>query len=159
VNPATLLAEFAWTMEVAAYHYQLDDHVEPPLGPGEVRAIVLTLGTLTVVRLDASSAPVHASSSYRCLRPDVLIAAVACWQNDRPEGFLIRAIFRTRHQGQPPPAEVEARIYAQVAWLERAKLLPEDSFNGVQFDFGSEMDLQFHGELVRMLGGPRDDLS
>jgi hypothetical protein len=77
-------------MGVAASHYHLAEHVEPPLGPGEVR---------------------------------------------------------------------EARVYAQVGWLERAGLLPDDRFNGPELTFGCEMDLLEAGELARELGGPKDDLN
>ncbi len=57
------------------------------------------------------------------------------------------------------PVEVQARVYAQVGWLERAGLLPDDRFNGLEFTFGCEMQLHQSGELVRMLGGPKDDLN
>jgi hypothetical protein len=91
------------------------EHVEPPLGPGEVRAVVLTLGTLTVVRLDERCDPQFASPSYRPLRPDVLVVSVCCWRNDRPEGFLVRGVFGTRKQG----TRFLTRIAAQRRLVEK----------------------------------------
>ena len=159
--------------------------------------MVLTLGTLTVVGPSgADTTPRHASPSHHTLRPDVLLVAVACWRNDRPEGFHLKAVFKTREQGErflghyqvqlaeveasaptgeaiekellrfkperwgtDVPIEVQARLYAQVGWLEAAGVLPDDRFNGLLFTYGCEMDLQGSGELTRLLGGPSDDLS
>jgi hypothetical protein len=183
-------------MEVAAVHYLTLGHVDTPLAPGEVRAVVLTLGTLTVVQLGARSTARAASTSYRTLRPDVLLLALACWRNDHPDGFLFRAIFRTRRQGEAfiarydaqraeieasrptraameeqlvrfkpiygkgrVPLDVQARLYAQVGWLEDNGDLPDDKFNGLEFTYGCEMDLYAAGERVRAHGGPSDDLS
>lgn len=190
----TFTQPYAPLVDIAVAHYEAMEHVEPPLGPGEVRAVVLTLGTLTVVRLDERSNPQFASPSYRPLRPDVLVGSVCCWRNDRPEGFLVHAVFATRKQGtrfwrasrsngtssRAPTSgaieeellrfkptygkrdvqpDVEAKVYAQVAWLEDGGHLPDDNFNGVVLTFGCEMELRNAGELARELGGPADDLN
>jgi hypothetical protein len=193
----TVLHEpFAPLMEVAATHYRTAEHVEAPLDAGEVRAVVLTLGTLTVVRLGPDTTPRHSSPSYRPVQPDVLLVAAAAWRNDKPEGFLLNAVFKTVVQGQrflaryeaqlveieastpsqggiegqlrrfnpsyggrDVPVEVQARTYAQIGWLERAGLLPDDRFNGLEFTYGCEMDLETSGEVARALGGQADDLS
>jgi len=192
----TFIEPYDAIMEVAAVHYLTQGHVEAPLAPGEVRAVVLTLGTLTVVQLGARSTARAASKSYRTLHPDVLLMALACWRNDHPDGFLIRAIFKTRQQGEAfmaryhaqraeiegsrptkavleeqlvrfkpvygkgrVPLDVQARLYAQVGWLEDSSQLPDDRFNGLQFTYGCQIDLYAAGEMVREQGGPSDDLS
>ena len=192
----TFIEPYDAIMEVGAVHYFTQGHVEAPLATSEVRAVVLTLGTLTVVQLGARSTARAASTSYRTLRPDVLLLAVACWRNDHPYGFLLRAIFRTRQQGEAfiaryheqraeveasrptkavieeqlvrfkpiygkgrVPLDVQARLYAQVGWLEDCEDLPDDRFNGLEFTYGCQMDLYAAGEVARKHGGPSDDLS
>jgi hypothetical protein len=105
-----LLEPFEALMNVASTHYITAEHVEAPLGAGEVRAVVLTLGTLTVIRLRPDTTPRHASPSYRPAQPDVLLVAVACWRNDQPEGFLLRAVFQTAGQGQRFLGHYEAQL-------------------------------------------------
>jgi hypothetical protein len=67
--------------------------------------------------------------------------------------------YKPSYRGRPVPRDVEARLYAQVGWLEESGQLPANSFNGVVLTFGCEMQLQDARELARMLGGPKDDLS
>jgi hypothetical protein len=67
--------------------------------------------------------------------------------------------FKPTYRGRDVPFEVESRVYAQVGWLEKAKLVPDDPFNGLVFNYGCEMDLEHSGELVRELGGNSDDLN
>ena len=188
LNPqkvATMTQRFEGVLLTAASHYDLSELVDPPFDPGQVRVLVLTLGTLTLVHVDADGEPVGVSPSIGCLRPDVLLTAVAAWRNDRPEGFLLNAVFKTRRQGQrfmtnylvrvaeveasgptrdaierellqfkptyggrDVPFEVQSRVYAQIGWLEKAKLLPDDSFNGLVFNYGCEMDLEESREGV-----------
>ncbi len=50
-------------------------------------------------------------------------------------------------------------VGTQVGWLERAGLLPDDRFDGLELTFGCEMDLHEAGVLARELGGPKDDLN
>ncbi len=69
----TFDAPFEEIMEAGAHVYRMTGHVEPPLRPGEMRAIVLTIGTLTVVRLERDDTPVewnpvHVSDSYAAMR-------------------------------------------------------------------------------------------
>ena len=188
----TLYVPFEPLMANAAGYYATDDHVESPLGADDARAVVLTLGTLTVLRLGPDAAARHASFSYRGRRPDVILLAVAAWRNDRPGGFLLKAVFATRAQGERFSArykeqivpilasrpsrevveeelarftptyggrDVRARTYALVGWLEIAKMVPEDDFNGLEITYGCEIDLEGAAELARELGGPKDDLS
>ena len=83
-------APFDIVMDAAAEFYRPANHVEPPVGPGQVRAIVLTLGTMTVFRLERDDTPVqwnplHVSDSYTAKRGDVLLVALAAWRSDRAE--------------------------------------------------------------------------
>jgi hypothetical protein len=97
LNPqkvTTMSQGFEGVLLTAASHYDLSELVDPPFDPGHVRVVVLTLGTLTLVHVDADGEPVGVSPIIRCLRPDVLLTAVAAWRNDRPEGFLLNAVFR-----------------------------------------------------------------
>jgi len=97
-------APFDIVMDAAAEFYRVSNHVEPPVLPGEVRAIVLTLGTLTVFRLERDDTPVqwnplHVSDSYMAKRGDVLLVAFAAWRSDRAEGFSFPIVFHTRDKG------------------------------------------------------------
>jgi len=106
----TLYVPFEPLMANAAGYYATDDHVESPLGADDARAVVLTLGTLTVLRLGPDAAARHASFSYRGRRPDVILLAVAAWRNDRPGGFLLKAVFATRAQGERFSARYKEQI-------------------------------------------------
>jgi hypothetical protein len=107
----TLVEPFEPVMKLGADYYRLEEHIEPTLAASEVRCIVLTLGTLTVVRLDERSKACAWSPSYRAVKPDVLMVATAAWRNDRPEGFLVRAVFQSRAQGDA----FSERYHAQLA--------------------------------------------
>jgi hypothetical protein len=113
----TFEAPFDDVMEVAAEFYRTANHVEPPMRAGVLRAVVLALGTVTVVHLERDNTPVewnpvHASDSYLAKRGDVLLVAVAAWRSDQADGLRLHAVLRTRADGDFFLSEVERQMVA-----------------------------------------------
>jgi hypothetical protein len=178
------------TMEIAGRYYRTDDHEEPHLDPGDVRVLVLTARTLSMLRCRADGSLSVCAPVYGAVEDNVLLLAVVAWRNEGPDGFLFKYIPTTRRQGDDfvlgvlervgrmdrdgtAKEKVEAILAgvarhgrgldvtvdqgmhraAMVTWLEKRGHLVSDNFNGVDYHFGREEDLEHTGEIVMRLGG------
>jgi hypothetical protein len=104
-------------LETACKHYNFETYAERRLDPDEVRVVVLTQDTFTVVRLDADSNVTACSPPLHASKRDVLVLATAHWRADYAEGLSAFYVPTTRARGDA----FVSRCAALLAQIERAQ--------------------------------------
>jgi hypothetical protein len=109
-NVPVVLLEHDDVMRIAGTYYRLEEHAEPALEPGDVRVIVMTARTLSLLRLAEGGKPRVCAPVVRAVETNVLRMASAAYRNDVPGGILFHQVFKTRQQGDDFTADLVACV-------------------------------------------------